>query len=136
MDALRVGYAEATTWLEQRTLEQTTVAWLFGCAVLALIVARGIRRRGKAQLQADDEALLPFMRPLLDALDRAGHARRPDEPLELLAARVPDAEAAVLLRRYSALRYGGLGDGAALARDVKTAAAALRKRPPPAAAVS
>jgi hypothetical protein len=68
------------------------------------------------------------MQPLLDALDRAGHVRRLDEPLERLAARVPDAEAARLLRRYSAWRYGGLGDDAALARDVRATAAALRKR--------
>lgn len=133
VDGLRVGYSELTSWLEQRTLGQTSVAWLLGSAVLALIVARGIRRRARARALADDELLLPFMIPLIDVLGRAGHTRRPDEPLEQLAARVPDAEVARLLRRYSALRYGGLGDGQALARDVHTAAAALRKRSRPAA---
>lgn len=128
-DGLRVGYAELTDWLEERTLGQTTVAWLLGSAVLALIVARGIRRRVRGQPLAGDEVLLPFMSPLLDVLERAGHTRRPDEPLEQLAARVPDVELADLLRRYSALRYGGIGDGSLLARDVKAAALARRKRP-------
>lgn len=127
-DGVRVGYGELTDWLEQRTLGQTTVAWLFGSLVLALIVARGIRRRGRGQALADDELLLPFMLPLLDVLERAGHTRRLDEPLERLAARIPDVEVAGLLRRYSALRYGGLGDGQTLARDVKAAALARRKR--------
>ncbi|MEY2931578.1 MAG: hypothetical protein RL033_2327, partial [Pseudomonadota bacterium] len=128
VDALRVGYAGAIDWLEHRTLEQTGLAWLIGCGVLAVIVARGIRRRARARALSADEALLPFMQPLIDVLDRTGHVRRPDEPLERLAARVPHAEAARLLRRYSALRYGGVGDGEALARDVKVTAAELRRR--------
>ncbi len=128
-DGLRVGHAQLTEWLEQRTLAQTSVAWLLGCGVLALIVARGIRRRAQARALADDEALLPFMQPLLNMLERAGHVRRLDEPLESLAARVPDLEAASLLRRYSAWRYGGLGDGEALAREVKKRAARPRGWP-------
>jgi hypothetical protein len=128
VDALRVGYAGAIDWLEHRTLEQTGLAWLIGCGVLALIVARGIRRRARARGLSADEALLPFMQPLIDVLDRTGHVRRPDEPLERLAARVPHADAARLLLRYSALRYGGVGDGEALARDVKATAAELRRR--------
>ena len=128
LDGLGVGYSEVTDWLGRRTLGQTSLAWLIGCAVLAAIVARGARRRAKARALCDDEALLPFMQPLLDLLDQAGHVRRPDEPLERLAARLPDAEPALLLRRYSALRYGGLGDGQALARDVKASVAARRRR--------
>jgi hypothetical protein len=104
LDALSVAYANTTEWLSERTLAQTSVAWLFGCAVLAVIVARGVRRRARQARLADDEALLPFMLPLLAALDREGHARRPDEPLEQLAARLHDAEPARLLLRYSALR--------------------------------
>jgi len=129
LDALGVGYSDLTDWLGQRTLGQTSLAWLIGCAVLAAIVARGARRRARARALADDEALLPFMQPLIDMLDKAGHARSPDEPLERLAARLPDAEPARLLRRYSALRYGGVGDGAALARDVNASVAVLRRRP-------
>jgi protein-glutamine gamma-glutamyltransferase len=126
LDALGVGYAELTDWLAQRTVGQTSLAWLFGCAVLAAIIARGARRRARARALADDEALLPFMQPLIDLLDKAGHVRRADESLERLAARLPDAEPARLLRRYSALRYGGVGDGEALARDVNATVAARR----------
>ena len=67
------------------------------------------------------------MEPLLDVLARLGHQRRPDEPLERLAARVPDARVAHLLRRYSAFRYGGIGDRDALARDVEASVAELRQ---------
>jgi hypothetical protein len=126
-DALGVGYDELTDWLGRRTLTQTGLAWVGGCLVLALIVARGVRRRARREAIADDAALLPFMVPLLDALDREGHPRRPDEPLERLAARLPDAEPARLLERYSALRYGGVGDREALARDVSTSVAARRR---------
>jgi protein-glutamine gamma-glutamyltransferase len=128
LDALGVGYDDLTDWLGRRTLTQTGLAWVGGCLVLALIVARGVRRRSRRETIADDAALLPFMLPLLDALDRDGHARRLDEPLERLAARLPDAEPARLLRRYSALRYGGIGDRDALARDVNASVEALRRR--------
>lgn len=126
LDALGVAYEEATEWLSERSLAETSVAWLLGCAVLAVIVARGVRRRSRQQAWADDEALLPFMVPLLAALDREGHPRRPDEPLERLAARLPE-EPARLLRRYSALRYGGVGDADALARDVSASLARRRR---------
>jgi transglutaminase-like putative cysteine protease len=129
VDALGVAYESTTEWLARRTLAQTSVAWLFGCAVLAVIVARGVRRRARQARLADDEALLPFMLPLLAALDREGHSRRPDEPLERLAARLPDGEPArLLLLRYSALRYGSIGDADALARDVGASLAARRRR--------
>ena len=128
LDALGVAYEATTDWLSERTLAQTSAAWLFGCAVLVVIVARGVRRRSRLKGWADDEALLPFMLPLLAALDRDGHPRRPDEPIERLAARLPDDEPARLLLRYSALRYGGIGDAAALARDVGASLAARRRR--------
>jgi transglutaminase-like putative cysteine protease len=127
LDALGVAYDELTDWLSRRTLIETSLAWLAGCAVLAVIVARGARRRAQRRAIEADEALLPFMEPLLQALDRRGHQRRPDEPLERLAARVPDKEAAHLLRRYSALRYGRIGDANALARDVEASVEALRQ---------
>ncbi|MCU0657667.1 MAG: hypothetical protein MUF64_21120 [Polyangiaceae bacterium] len=38
----------------------------------------------------------------------------PHEPLDQLARRLPDPEAAALLRRYEALRYGGQGDPVAI----------------------
>jgi protein-glutamine gamma-glutamyltransferase len=128
LDALGVAYDDATDWLTRRTLLETGLAWLGGCVVLAVIVARGARRRTRRQAIADDEALLPFMQPLLEALDRDGHARTADEPLERLAERLSEPEAARLLGRYSALRYGGVGDRDALARDVTASVEAMRRR--------
>lgn len=127
LDALGVAYDDATVWLGERTLAETSAAWLVGCGVLALIVARGVRRRSRQQRLSDDEALLPFMRPLIAALERDGHRHRADEPIERLAARLP-GEAALLLMRYSALRYGGIGDAEALARDVDTSLTERRRR--------
>jgi transglutaminase-like putative cysteine protease len=127
VDALGVAYDDLTDWLAQRTLEQTSVAWLVGCVVLALIVARGARRRARERSAAEDETLLPFMRPLLTRLERTGHPRRPTEPLEHLAARLHDTEAGRLIRRYTALRYGGIGDARALSEDVAACAKALRQ---------
>jgi transglutaminase-like putative cysteine protease len=127
LDGLGVAYDDLTEWLTQRTLVETSLAWLAGCGVLALIVARGVRRRARRRAVAADEALLPFMQPLLEALDRKGHPRRADEPLERLAARLPDADSAHLLRRYSALRYGDIGDRETLARDVGASVEALRR---------
>jgi protein-glutamine gamma-glutamyltransferase len=128
LDALRVAYDDSTDWLGRRTLLETGIAWLAGCVVLAVIVARGARRRARRPVTREDEVLLTFMRPLIEALDRGGHARREDEPLERLAARLPEQEAARLLRRYSALRYGGVGDRDTLARDVNASVEAMRRR--------
>jgi transglutaminase-like putative cysteine protease len=127
-DALGVAYEDVTDWLAQRSLEQTSVAWLVGCLVLALIVARGARRRARGHSAAADEALLPFMQPLLARLEHTGHPRRPAEPLEHLAARLPDRDAGRLIRRYTALRYGGIGDARALSQDVAACTKALRQR--------
>jgi transglutaminase-like putative cysteine protease len=128
VDALGVAYEDVTEWLAQRTLGQTSVAWLVGCLVLALIVARGARRRARERSAAEDEALLPFMQPLLTRLERTGHAHRPAEPLEQLAARLHDTEPGRLLRRYTALRYGGIGDAQTLEREVAACAKGLRRR--------
>jgi len=135
LDGLKVWYEDATRWLGKRTLVQTSVAWLIGALILSLIVARQARRnRPGASIVPADERLLPYMQELLDALGAAGHSRRPDEPLERFAARLPEAGlpeggAAQLLERYAALRYGGLGDPERLARDV-LACARARERPP------
>jgi protein-glutamine gamma-glutamyltransferase len=131
LDALAVAYDDTTEWLRQRSLLETSVAWLVGCAVLAAIVARGVRRRRRRDQLPEDEALLPFMAPLLEALERRGHLRHSHEPLEELAARLPPAEdgAARLLQRYSALRYGDVGDPDALARAVSTSLGTQRSVP-------
>jgi len=124
LDGLTVSYDDATRWLGNMTLVQTSVAWLIGALILALIVARQARRSRRAPPGAVplDERLLPYMQELFDALGAAGHLRRPDEPLERFAARLPEATAAQLLERYAALRYGDQGDPERLARDVNACA--------------
>jgi transglutaminase-like putative cysteine protease len=119
LDALLIGYDRSTAWLASLSVRETSIAWLAGFCVLVWIVARGARRRRAAQQPVpNDEAALPFLEVLLSRLTKAGHTRRNAEPLERLAARVPDREAAGLLERYSALRYGGVGDSDELSRAI------------------
>jgi hypothetical protein len=54
------------------------------------------------------------------ALKRSGHEWPSHEPLERFAARVPDRDAARLLERYAALRYGNIGDERTIANDLRT----------------
>jgi len=127
IDALRVGYDDVTNWLESLSVRQTSIAWLGGFAVLVYIVARGARRRRtERQIVPDDAAPLRVLERLLAAVARDGHTRRPDEPIERLAARVPDREAARLLHRYTAFRYGSIGDASELAQAVERYAAPRR----------
>jgi transglutaminase-like putative cysteine protease len=127
LDAVAVAYDDLTDWLGGLSVAETSAAWLLGSLLLALIVARGARERAHRSSAAPDEAPLPFLEPLLSQLARAGHTRRPDEPLERLATRVSDPLPAGLLHRYAALRYGGLGDADQLARDVAACAPLLRR---------
>jgi transglutaminase-like putative cysteine protease len=129
-DGLRVGYDALDDWLQRRTLEQTAVAWGVGFAVLVWIVARGVRRRGTLRAgPSDDHVGLHCLEVLLATLERSGIDREGHEPIERLAARTPDRDAARLLQRYAALRYGGIGDADALARDVAAYARSNRKGP-------
>lgn len=118
VDAIGMAYDRMTTWLEELTLAETALAWTLALSILALIVARGVRRRTRGRAPDPDELALPFLDALLARLARGGHAHHPDETLERLARRVPDAAARELLSRYAALRYGDIGDAAELARDV------------------
>jgi hypothetical protein len=115
-DGARVAYDDLVDWLQRRTLGDTAVAWAVGLLVLFWIVARGSRKR--ATKAASQEAVLPCLAELLATLERAGYSHAEYEPLERFAARIPDADAARLLERCAALRYGGLGDANALAADV------------------
>jgi hypothetical protein len=126
-DGLRVAYEDLDDWLQHRTLEQTAIAWGVGFAVLVWILARGIRRRGSRPAVRDDETGLPCFVVLLSALERSGVGHDGRESIERLAARTADRDAAQLLERYAALRYGGIGDADALARDVASYARSARK---------
>jgi transglutaminase-like putative cysteine protease len=130
-DGLRVAYEDFDEWLQHRTLEQTAIAWAVGFAVLVWILARGIRRRGARPGVREDETGLPCFEVLLSALERSGVGHDGREPIERLAARTADREAARLLERYAALRYGGIGDAEALAREVDRYARTARAAPHP-----
>ncbi|MDP9002543.1 MAG: DUF3488 and transglutaminase-like domain-containing protein [Myxococcota bacterium] len=120
-DALSVGYDDLTDRLRRLTVQQTGVAWVVGFGVLSWIVARGARRRtvGTTHLR-DDETGLPCLASLLASLKRSGHEWPSHEPLERFAARLPDRDAARLLERYAALRYGNIGDERTIAKDLRT----------------
>jgi hypothetical protein len=118
LDALRVGYDDWTDWLGRLTIRQTAIAWGAGFLVLVWIVRRGARGRVRSRRVPNDEAALPFLHLLISRLARDGYTRRDDEPIERLAARIPDAGAARLLERYAALRYGNVGNERTLADEV------------------
>ncbi len=126
-DGLRVAYEDFDEWLQHRTVEQTAIAWAVGFGVLVWILARGIRRRGARPGVREDETGLPCFEVLLSALERSGVGHDGREPIERLAARTADRDGARLLERYAALRYGGIGDADALARDVERYARTARK---------
>jgi transglutaminase-like putative cysteine protease len=118
IDEAGVSYAQFVDWLQRRTLEETAVAWTAGLVVLFWIVARGNRRRARAEAPRPDDAPLACLTDLLESLARAGHPHESHESIERFAARLPDPEAARLLERCAALRYGSVGDPGALAADV------------------
>jgi transglutaminase-like putative cysteine protease len=118
-DEAGVAYGQLVEWLQRRTVTQTAAAWASGLVVLFWIVARGSRRRAvPVATGAEDDPPLPCLTDLLTALEQAGHPHDVHEPIERFAARLTDPEAAVLLERCAALRYGSVGDAGALATDV------------------
>ena len=67
---------------------------------------------------------------LFAVLEQRGLTREGAEPLERFARRLERAdlgEAAALLLRYAAHRYGGVGDGEGLLADIDRCAASLRR---------
>jgi transglutaminase-like putative cysteine protease len=117
-DEAGVAYDQLVDWLQRRTVGETAAAWIAGLVVLFWIVARGNRRRAAPAAETQDDAPLPCLNDLLAALALAGHPHDVHEPIERFAARVPDAEAARLLERCAALRYGSVGDAGTLTTDV------------------
>ncbi|HEX4446453.1 MAG TPA: transglutaminaseTgpA domain-containing protein [Polyangiaceae bacterium] len=117
-DEAGVAYNQLVDWLQRRTVGETAAAWTTGLVVLFWIVARGNRRRVARATGTQDDAPLPCLNDLLTALALAGHPHEVHEPIERFAARLPDPEAARLLARCAALRYGSVGDAGTLASDV------------------
>jgi len=126
-DLLRSWWAVVLRWLDQRTPLEIVSALL---SLVALGI--GLRtwrawRRGRAQPERRlEEPPLACFAELARGLSRVGLGRAPHEPIERLAARVLRSRlpaelrdrAARLVLRYAALRYGGLGEPQALAKDV------------------
>jgi transglutaminase-like putative cysteine protease len=126
-DLVRSWGAAGLRWLDQRTpLEIVSLLLLLVAVALVVRLLRHLRRRWIVPPLAVEAAPLPCFEALTAALARVGIVRSADEPLEALARRarasglprrVP-AEAAELVLRYAALRYGGRGEATGLAADV------------------
>ena len=109
------------------------VSALLAVILVGLAVRMWGRRSSRAAATAEafwrTDAPPPALTRLLAALAAAGQRRAEAEPLERFAARLAaedKPEAAALLSRYSALRYGDVGDGESLFREMETFAAGLR----------
>ena len=98
-------------------------------AIVLILVRRFLQRRRTAR---GGVALisrpLPAFETLSTALELAGWARAPSEPLERFARRVDDApepwsaEVAEALDRYAELRYGGIGEERSIAERLDAVA--------------
>ena len=115
------------------TLQHVVVALLAAIAIL-LVVRRLRRGRGRAAAQRLRADLGPAPRALtrlFEALARRGAVRPASEPIERFAARLTDpdlAPAVELLVRWAAFRYGGVGEGEGLMREMERCSARLRRR--------
>ncbi len=95
----------------------------------ARVQKRRLRSRGDAAASA---LPLPCFDDLTDALARAGHERDVSEPIEVFARRIERAPAAwardasKALLEYASLRYGNVGDEAAVVRLLDRSARAIR----------
>ena len=106
-----------------------------GLGVLVLgLVARWVRGRRPGDRARQDRRKRaeapPGLVRLFEALARRGMVRSEAEPIERFAARVAEgqaAEAAELLQRWAAFRYGGIGEGEALVREIEGCAEKLRR---------
>jgi hypothetical protein len=113
-----------------------TLAQLFsvlGVLLAAWLAVRAFQRRaGNRSGDRTDERRdppLPCFERLVASLAAQGVMRGPSEPLERFASRLDGAqlsEAARLVERYAALRYGGLGERGSLEADVERFVRSLR----------
>jgi protein-glutamine gamma-glutamyltransferase len=120
------AWAAFLSWLDRRSWTEMGVgASIVLLTPLLLRWLWGLRNRRREEDELGDGPL-PCFDTLSDRLARHGVRRATSETVEQLANRVDDAsdlppelqEAAELLRRYAALRYGGLGDHEGLDRDI------------------
>ncbi len=131
-DVAAAAWSTFVDWYTRLTVTELAIAAAALIALFAVLRFLRLRRRGLARTTATgtsaDDRPLPCLAHLLDSLATRGIARAPSEPLERFAFRLLDAELrepADLIARYAALRYGGLGDAAAIARAMDRCAAQL-----------
>ncbi len=122
----RVGWAQVS-------LLQIVIA-LAVVIALGLMVRwwrrRGLVERASKRVFADHEPPPPGVLRLFAALEQRGLKRGAAESLERFAQRLDEGElgeAAALLSRYAAHRYGGVGDGEALLGEVERCAARIAR---------
>jgi transglutaminase-like putative cysteine protease len=130
-DLLGVLWHGLWTWVGARS--KTELGAGMGLALLVLLGVRWVqqRRRDGAPAPLDDRLGRPS--PSYERLEQAlalrGTHRPPCEPLESFADRVDDEEAAALIGRYAALRYGGSGDEASVSAALVRCARRLSAPP-------
>lgn len=127
IDTLSSGWASFLSWLDERTWAEvlSVPAVLIVIPLLIRIVLRRRARMRESKEDAYGRSLACFVE-LEEALAQRGVVRGATETIEQLARRLDDDGAAPLardgpqlLRRYAALRYGGIGDESALSSDIR-----------------
>jgi hypothetical protein len=125
----------ASSWsrLVARVTLVDVILALLALTVVGLVARRLMERRDPARSssrRARVERPPPGLEKLLAALASRGAPRAASEPLERFASRLASgetAEAAALLERWAAHRYGGIGEGAPLLAEMERCANALEK---------
>lgn len=128
---LRAALDVVSAW-SSNALAQLTLADLVKAGVVLIVagvVVRQVRRsprKRREKVRTDRaERAEPRLAGLLAALARKGMRRGESEPIERFAGRLEEGgarEAAEVLRRWAAFRYGGIGVGEDIAREMEQCA--------------
>ena len=120
IDMMGVGFDRVGLW---------PILGVLLVALSVLVVRRRLRERSLANGTMPNAVEPPprYVVRFLDRLAQVGYERSGHEPLEALARRLDEAvqrdlgeaQAAALVRRYAALRYGGVGDPVLVKRELE-----------------
>jgi len=126
-DAFSTSLGRLFDRLRAMSLAETSLVLAAAVALWALVRALEVRRRRLEPGGRVEATAPPILERFLLALARAGYPRQSWESLERLARRIAgeEPEAARLLERYAALRYGGVGDEDALAAAMQACSARI-----------